>query len=230
MILKFFTDYKNKKIRLFIATLIIAPALYAIINNDSKKSTSLPNFISEEKAQKPNPNKIKIDEITAAKKAAKGFFSNLRFADNFYDATQLSFKDSQEKDHTLSEFTGKPMLVNIWAIWCMPCRAEMPELAQLQREMGGDNFDVIAINIDHSAPFEKIQNFLRDVNADNLIYYRDKTTNILKILRKQGLAFGLPVTLLLNKDGHLIASFNGAAPWANDDAKALIRAVIEKTL
>lgn len=162
------------------------------------------------------------------KKAAKGFFSHLRFADTPSDMNQLSFKDLQGKDHKLSEFTGKPMLINLWAIWCLPCRTEMPELAQLKRELGGKNFDVIAINIDQAASPEKIQQFLQNINADNLLYYRDETMSIFNNVRKQGLALGLPITFLIDKNGHLIASFNGAAPWANDDAKALIKAVIKE--
>ncbi len=152
----------------------------------------------------------------------------MRFVDTPADMNQLSFKDIQGKDHKLAEFTGKPLLINLWAIWCAPCRTEMPELAQLKREMGGENFDVIAINVDKIASSEKIQKFLQDVHADNLLYYRDETMEIFNNIRKQGLALGLPVTLLINKEGYLIASFNGAAPWANDDAKTLIKAVMKE--
>ncbi|WP_425490172.1 peroxiredoxin family protein, partial [Bartonella capreoli] len=93
----------------------------------------------------------------------------------------------------------------------------------------GENFDVMAINIDKATSPEKIQKFLQDVHADNLLYYRDETMAIFNSVRKQGLALGLPITFLIDKKGYLIASFNGAAPWANDDAKALIKAVIQET-
>ncbi|MET3589115.1 thiol-disulfide isomerase/thioredoxin [Bartonella silvatica] len=164
----------------------------------------------------------------AIKTAAKGFFTHIRFADKHYDMNKLSFKDMEGNNHELVEFTGKPILVNLWAIWCKPCRTEMPELAQLKRELGGENFDVIAINTDTTASPEKIQKFLQDVHADNLLYYRDETMAIFNTMRKQGLALGLPITLLIDKNGHLIASYNGQAPWANDDAKALIKAVIKE--
>ncbi|WP_375658372.1 TlpA disulfide reductase family protein [Bartonella sp. MR30HLJHH] len=231
MISQIFTSEKNNKKRQFsLAFFIIALSLYATINYDNKRESFLFNFISAAKAQKINIDKTREEKMMAIRKAAKGFFSHIRFADTPSDMKKLSFKDIQGKEHTLSEFIGKPMLINLWAIWCAPCRTEMPELAQLKHELGGENFDVIAINIDKAASPEKIQQFLQNIHADNLLYYRDETMDIFNNVRKQGLALGLPITFLIDKEGYLIASFNGAAPWANDDAKALIKAVIKEAL
>ncbi|WP_455480683.1 TlpA family protein disulfide reductase [Bartonella sp. B12(2025)] len=218
----------SKKTQLFI-TSFIALSLYAIISQHNKKESLFSNFISVATAQERNAGKTQEEKMAAIRKAAKGFFTHMRFADTPYDMTKLSFKDIEGKDHTLAEFTGKPMLINLWATWCIACRTEIPEFGQLKREMGGENFDVMAINIDATASPEKIQKLLHDAHADNLDYYRDKTMNIFNNLRKQGLAVGLPITFLIDKNGHLIASFNGSAPWANDDAKALIKAVIKET-
>ncbi|GAA5096254.1 TlpA disulfide reductase family protein [Bartonella acomydis] len=221
------TKKKNKKrlvIAFFLTALIfVGISLYAIKAPHDKRAPSFANFISEK-----NTEKRQTEKMETIKKAAKGFFTNIRFADMLYNMNNLSFKDLQGKDHKLSEFSGKPILINLWAIWCAPCRTEMPELAQLKRELGGKNFDVIAINTDKTASPEKIQQFLQNVDADNLDYYRDETMNIFNDIRKQGLALGLPITLLIDKNGHLIASYNGAAPWANEDAKALIKTVIEE--
>ena len=49
---------------------------------------------------------------------------------------------------TLAAFAGKTMLVNLWATWCVPCRAEMPALDRLQAAFGGKDFQVVAINVD----------------------------------------------------------------------------------
>ncbi|AQX28551.1 MULTISPECIES: TlpA disulfide reductase family protein [unclassified Bartonella] len=221
---------KNKKTQCFLMFFIIALSLYSKIDQNSNRRAFFPNFISEAKAQETDLNKIQMEKIGAIKKAAKGFFTHMRFSNIFYDMNEFSFKDIEGRDHKLSEFIGKPILVNLWAIWCAPCRAEMPELAKLKRDMGGNKFDVIAINIDKNTSSEKIKNFLSNAHADNLVYYRDKTMNIFQDIRKKGLALGLPITFLISKNGYIIASFNGAAPWANDDAKALIKAVIEENL
>ncbi|WP_208435453.1 TlpA disulfide reductase family protein [Bartonella phoceensis] len=218
---------KNKKrffiASFFVAVILIVVSLYAIKSPYDKIESFFTAFISGEKS-----TKVPEEKMTTIRKAAKGFFTNIRFADTPSDVNQFSFKDIQGKEHKLSEFTGKPLLINLWAIWCAPCRTEMPELAQLKHELGGENFDVLVINTDKTAPPEKIQQFLQDVHADNLVYYRDETMNIFNNLRKQGLALGLPITFLVDKKGHLIASYNGAAPWANDDAKTLIKAVIQE--
>ncbi|WP_375703213.1 TlpA disulfide reductase family protein [Bartonella sp. AD13SXNS] len=219
---------KNKKRQIFIASffvviIFVGISLYAIKSYHDKSGASYATFISKE-----NIEKVQDKKMTAIQKAATGLFAHMRFTDTLLDMKNLSFKDIQRKDHTLADFTGKPILINLWAIWCVPCRTEMPELAQLKRELGGENFDVIAINIDKAASPEKIQQFLQDIHADNLVYYRDETMNIFNDMRKQGLALGLPVTLLVDKNGYLIASYNGAAPWANDDAKALIKAVMKE--
>ncbi|AGF76536.1 TlpA disulfide reductase family protein [Bartonella vinsonii] len=216
-----FISKKRQRFLLFsiiFPSFIIALSIYATITHSHKKVQAI------------NTDKARAEQMMAIKKAAKGFFTHMRFADTLSDMKELSFKDIQGKDYKLNDFTGKPMLVNLWAIWCAPCRTEMPELAQLKRELGGENFDVIAINIDKTASPEKIQKFLQDIHADNLLYYRDETMDIFNNVRKQGLALGLPVTFLIDKNGYLIASFNGAAPWADDDAKALIRVFIKEAL
>ncbi|WP_019221011.1 TlpA disulfide reductase family protein [Bartonella senegalensis] len=219
---------KKSKIRIliacfFVVVILFCIGLYVTKKPHEKTGSFFANFISRE-----NVEKIQEEKMVAIKKSAKGFFAHLRFADTPTDMNQLSFKDLEGKNHQLSEFTGKPMLINLWAIWCLPCRTEMPELAQLKRELGGENFDVMAINIDQTASPEKIQQFLQNVGADNLLYYRDETMAIFNNVRKQGLALGLPITFLIDKKGHLIASFNGAAPWADDDAKTLIKAFIRE--
>ncbi|WP_455476173.1 TlpA disulfide reductase family protein [Bartonella sp. B17] len=225
MISQIFINHKkkNRKVLSFIISLIIVLGLYAAIKYTDKIVSFISHFISVTTAQE----KAQEERIMEIKKAAKGFFTHMQFTDTSHDMRQLSFKDIQGKDHRLAEFTGKPMLINLWAIWCGPCRKEMPELAQLKREMGGKNFDVIAINVDKVASSEKIQQFLHDIHASDLIYYRDETMNIFKNAGKKFPALGLPVTFLVDKNGYLIASFNGAAPWGNDDAKALIQAVIK---
>lgn len=219
---------KNKKWQIFRASfyviiILVAVSLYAIKNHHDKSASFSTNFISKE-----NTEKIQDKKTIAIQTAATGSFAHMRFIDTPLDMNTLSFKDIQGKDHKFAEFNGKPILINLWAIWCVPCRTEMPELAQLKRELGGENFDVIAINIDKVASPEKIQQFLQDIHADNLVYYRDETMNIFNDMRKQGIALGLPITLLIDKNGYLIASYNGAAPWANDDAKTLMKAVIKE--
>lgn len=137
----------------------------------------------------------------------------------------LAFKGDGGKSMTTRDLAGKVVLVNLWATWCVPCREEMPALNALQREMGGDGFEVVAINID-TGNDDKPKAFYADYKIDHLGYYRDSSMGVFNAVKKQGLAFGLPATLVLDKEGCLISSMNGPAAWDSSDAKALIKAAI----
>ncbi|MDX0429120.1 redoxin family protein [Sinorhizobium medicae] len=137
----------------------------------------------------------------------------------------LDFAGPDGKPLTLAAFAGKTVLVNLWATWCVPCREEMPALNALQQALGGDRFEVVAINIDTGAD-DKPKAFLDEVGVQALGYYRDASMGVFNTLKKEGLAFGLPATLLLDEKGCLIGSMNGPAAWDSDDAKKLIEAAM----
>jgi thiol-disulfide isomerase/thioredoxin len=135
----------------------------------------------------------------------------------------LSFKGPAGQDMTTADLAGKTVLLNLWATWCVPCREEMPALNGLQAAMGGDDFEVVAINIDTGTD-EKPKTFVEEYKIDKLGFYRDSSMGTFNALKKEGLAFGLPATLILDKKGCLIGAMNGPAAWDSDDAKALITA------
>lgn len=216
------------KIRKIIATTTLgALSIYAIMMGSDNQVYSFPSLISVAHADAASSCTVKPEKIDKLKQAANGFFKNMRFADEPYDAAKLNFKDEAGKDHTLAEFSGKTLLVNLWASWCVPCRSEMPELANLKRSLGNDAFDVMAINIDKTATDEKVKDFLKSIKADNIVFYRDQSMDIFNEVRKQGLAMGLPITMLIDKNGCLLASYNGSAPWSNADSEKLMKAAME---
>jgi thiol-disulfide isomerase/thioredoxin len=133
----------------------------------------------------------------------------------------LSFKGPEGEDLTLANFEGKTVLLNLWATWCVPCREEMPALNNLQKAKGSDRFEVVAINIDTGSD-EKPKAFLTETGVNDLAYYRDSSMGVFNALKKEGLAFGLPVTLVLNSQGCLIGSMNGPAHWDSQEAKTLV--------
>jgi thiol-disulfide isomerase/thioredoxin len=135
----------------------------------------------------------------------------------------LSFKGPAGQDVKTADLSGKAVLLNLWATWCGPCRQEMPALNALQKEMGGSDFEVVAVNIDTGSD-EKPKAFLAEYGIDGLGYYRDSSMGVFNSLKKEGLAFGLPVTLVMDKKGCLISAMNGPAAWDSADGKALIAA------
>src|SRR5262249_37423449 len=104
-------------------------------------------------------------------------------------------------------------------------RAEMPALDRLQAAMGGDQFNVTAINVDVQQP-ERAKDFLTEIGVSRLALYSDPTMGVFNDLKHRGLAIGLPTTLLLDGKGCRLGIVEGPAEWDSEDAKALISAAI----
>ena len=117
------------------------------------------------------------------------------------------------------------MLLNLWATWCVPCRKEMPALDALQGKLGGQNFEVVAVNLDTRDP-QKPLAFLKDVGIKRLGYFSDPSAHVYEDLKTAGKAFGMPTTLLIDRSGCEIGNMAGPAEWASDDGVKLVSAAI----
>jgi len=137
-----------------------------------------------------------------------------------------AFKNGDGKDVKLTDFAGKVQLVNLWATWCVPCREEMPALNGLQKAMGGEKFQVTAINLDNGDDQTKPKEFLAETKIDALALYHDGSLSSFNTLKKAGVAVGLPASVLVDAKGCMLGALNGPAAWESDDAKALIKAAI----
>ncbi len=109
-----------------------------------------------------------------------------------------------------------------------PLPGEMPALDNLQMAYDAKDFEVVAINID-TGEDDKPRAFLDEIKVTSLAYYRDPSMANFSAMKKQGLAFGLPVTALVDAKGCLLGSMNGPAKWDSADARALIDAALGKT-
>ena len=156
--------------------------------------------------------------------AAKGEVAALLTLDQPFDASAIAFKDGDGQAASLGALKGQSLLVNIWATWCAPCRAEMPALDELERRAGDESFAVVPINID-MGDVEKPKGFYEETKLTALPFFRDETMGVFNELKKAGVAFGLPVTLLVDADGCARAAMNGAAHWSSPDAFALVDAL-----
>jgi thiol-disulfide isomerase/thioredoxin len=138
----------------------------------------------------------------------------------------LSFNGPDGKAMNINSFSGKTVLVNLWATWCVPCREEMPALNALQTKAGNGTFEVVTVNVDSNTG-EKRSAFRKDKGIVALKDYFEPTMALFNAAKKEGLAFGLPVTMLIGPDGCLLAAMNGPANWAGNDALNLIKTVTE---
>lgn len=139
----------------------------------------------------------------------------------------MAFRDEAGKPLTIADFAGKKLLVNFWASWCVPCRAEMPALDRLAAEYNSDQFMVLPINLDiGEGGLAKAQNFLTEENLHNLPLYADSSFTAFERLKQQAVAIGLPATLLLDGKGCELAVLQGPAEWDSKDGKAVIDTLI----
>ncbi|UCI08843.1 thiol:disulfide interchange protein TlpA [Mesorhizobium sp. B1-1-8] len=156
---------------------------------------------------------------------AVGQVAALQPADPPQSLKGLAFNGPDGKPMTIADHAGKTVLLNLWATWCAPCRAEMPALDALQKEKGSNAFEVVAVNVD-TGDDAKPKKFLKDIGVEKLGYYRDPTIGLFNEVKTRGLALGLPVTMLIDSEGCLIAHMNGPAGWSSPDAKRLVEAAL----
>ncbi|MBA5778947.1 TlpA family protein disulfide reductase [Stappia sp. F7233] len=161
----------------------------------------------------------------AAKPFARGELAGFLASQKPLSVADLTFSGEGGKPLSLADFKGKTLLLNIWATWCAPCRKEMPALDRLQADLGGEDFEVVAVSVDRG-PADKPKKFLAEVGVDDLAFYADNTMGVFNALRARGRATGLPSTMLIDKEGCEIGSMYGPAEWSSEEAKALIRAAM----
>jgi thiol-disulfide isomerase/thioredoxin len=167
----------------------------------------------------------KAETAKAVAASATGDVAAMLPADPPQSLKFLAFNGPDGKPTTLAAMNGKTLLVNLWATWCAPCRAEMPALDALQEKKGGPAFEVVAINVD-TGDDAKPKKFLAETGVKHLAYYRDTTMGVFNALQERSLALGLPVTLLIDAEGCQIAGMNGPAEWSGPDAAKLIDAAL----
>jgi thiol-disulfide isomerase/thioredoxin len=115
----------------------------------------------------------------------------------------------------LSEFRGRPLLINVWASWCGPCRAEMASLERLAWRDDASYFTLIGISTDDYV--DKAQATLAASNA-TISHFIDKDLELEHMLG----ASRIPLTVLVDADGRVVSKIYGAREWDSAEALALI--------
>ncbi|MDJ0685058.1 MAG: TlpA disulfide reductase family protein [Alphaproteobacteria bacterium] len=139
-------------------------------------------------------------------------------------APQTPFFTAAGSELLLEEFEGKVLIVNFWATWCAPCVHEMPALDRLQAAFADQAFEVIAINQDRGGA-RVAEPFMRErLGLENLAIYLDPKFKLGRAFKNRG----LPATYAIDKQGMLVGGLFGAAEWDSEDAKALVRHLLEE--
>lgn len=129
-------------------------------------------------------------------------------------ASTIPFETAGGRTLSVTDFSGKYVLLNIWATWCPPCVKELPSLDRLQARMGSPTFEVVALSIDRKG-LDAIRSFYQATSVTNLAVYLDREGKSMSSLK----ITGLPTTILVDPRGREIARWLGPKEW--DEAAAI---------
>lgn len=131
------------------------------------------------------------------------------------------FSDEKAQDVTLARFAGKPVLINLWATWCAPCVAEMPQLDRIAGAYAKNGLQVLTISQD-SMGADKVLPFFNAKGFRHIKPWLDPE-NQFGFHYATGL---LPTSVLYDADGKEVARVSGALDWEGPEARALLEEAI----
>ena len=129
------------------------------------------------------------------------------------------------KAFKLSDIKGKVLVIDLWATWCGPCRYEVPELVNIQKEFGPRGLEVIGLNIDpdnESETPERVRAFAKEFNVNYKLAYAER--DLAASLMRGG---NIPQSLVVGRDGRIVDHLVGFSP---DKTPKKLRAAIEQAL
>jgi thiol-disulfide isomerase/thioredoxin len=163
-----------------------------------------------------------VADMSAVADLREGDMRKLMFHSAPIASSDVTFVSETGEEMTLSDYEGQYVVMNFWATWCAPCRKEMPQLSDLQTQLGGDDMQVVTIATGRN-PRPAMERFFAEIEVDNLPLHTDARQGLARSLG----VLGLPVTIILAPDGQEIARMQGDADWSSDSAFAVMRALLE---
>ena len=121
----------------------------------------------------------------------------------------------------LADYRGKVVLLNVWATWCLPCRAEMPSMQRLQERFKDTDFRVVAVSVDQERS-AVVRQFAQELGLTFDILH-DPTGEIQRAYRTSG----VPESWVLDRSGTIIKKVIGATEWDNPVNVALVQALLD---
>ena len=118
----------------------------------------------------------------------------------------LELRDLQGAQHTLADYHGKPVVLNFWATWCVPCAAEMPLLSEMQNRYK-DKILFLAVSVDDEDVKPEIAAFIKKHNGDALTVM---TGASLDSMHDFGLSPAMPGTVFIDAKGNIVDRVSGA--------------------
>jgi len=135
-------------------------------------------------------------------------------------APDFTLPDLDGIEVSLKQFRGKTILLNFWATWCPPCKAEMPSMNILKHIFKDKGLVILAVSSDRSK--KQVKRFLKKTPVNFTILHdpKNKISRIYKV-------FALPTSLIINRDGIIVKKVLGGYDWSSPESINLFRPLIE---
>ena len=157
------------------------------------------------------------DREDVALVSESGMKAVLTYAHSGSIAPDVPFTGADGRDVALSDFAGRPLLVNIWATWCGPCKVEMPTIDALA-EIEAGRMSVIAVSQDLEGR-TPVRNFFKAARIENLEPYTDADN---ALLGAYGGNIMLPTTILYDSAGMEVWRVEGGLEWDDEEVAKLL--------
>ena len=132
--------------------------------------------------------------------------------------------DGTKRTKTLADYKGRIVLLNLWATWCEPCRAEMPSMEKLHREFGPRGLAIVAVSIDDPGAEQTIRAFAKEYGLTFEILHDPS-----KEIARRYQVTGYPESFIIGREGTIRRKVFAATDWSSVENRALIRELLGST-
>jgi thiol-disulfide isomerase/thioredoxin len=136
-------------------------------------------------------------------------------------APAIAFTDAEGRERTLADFSGRGLVINLWATWCPPCVAEMPALDRLAALVAADGIEVLPLSSDRGGRAQ-VEPFYQRTGIRTLGIWLDPRGAAARGLGVRG----LPTTVIVDRHGMERARLEGDAAWDTPEMIAALRRLV----
>lgn len=136
-------------------------------------------------------------------------------------APDFTLTDMQGEAVSLSQYRGKVILLNFWAGWCPPCRAEMPSMEKLYRQLKDRDFVILAVNVEEGGR-AAVQDFTREIPVSFPILL-DTAQTVSRLYRVRG----LPQSYIIDREGKIVQQVTGGMDWNSPDVVRFLSSLMK---
>ncbi|WP_164109946.1 MULTISPECIES: TlpA family protein disulfide reductase [Sphingobacterium] len=175
-----------------------------LLSNDTLKGDVVLKYLAQQKdykLYKEAADKYKGFLLTDAQKTkASSIMNNIAPLKVGEQGLDFSFPDKNGKVVRFSDLRGKVVLIDVWATWCGPCKAEIPHLKKLEEEMNGTDLEIVSISVDEDKDKEKWLKMIKDEKLGGIQLFASGWGGIAEYYKING----IPRFMVFDRSGNIV--------------------------